>query len=123
MNIVGLGPRIIEQRWYKELIQDVAGLYRLSHDRLLALDKFGEESSANLLTAIDNSRNNSVERLLFGVGIRQIDEKAARIIVEDLGELESIMKDDAGEISAIRGDGSRMGERIVKSFYNQQDVK
>ncbi|MGX5165714.1 NAD-dependent DNA ligase LigA [Limosilactobacillus reuteri] len=123
MNIDGLGPRIIEQLWDKELIHDVAGLYRLNHDQLLTLDKFGEKSTSNLLTSIDNSRNNSVERLLFGLGIRHVGAKAARIIMEHFGDLDSLMKANADEISAISGIGPTIGESIVTYFANQQVVK
>ena len=81
MDIGGLGPKIIEQLWNKKLIHDVAGLYALTEDQLLTLDKFGEKSATNLLTSINNSRNNSVERLLFGLGIRHVGAKAARLIM------------------------------------------
>ena len=120
MNIDGLGPKIIEQLWDKELIHDVAGLYRLTHDQLLTLDKFGEKSTANLLTSIDNSRNNSVERLLFGLGIRHVGAKAARIVMEHFGDLDTLMHAEADEISAIDGIGPTIGESIVTYFSNQQ---
>ena len=64
---MGLVLELLNSYGIKELIHDVAGLYRLNHDQLLTLDKFGEKSTSNLLTSIDNSRNNSVERLLFGL--------------------------------------------------------
>jgi DNA ligase (NAD+) len=120
MNIDGLGPKIIEQLWDKELIHDVAGLYQLTHDQLLTLDKFGEKSTANLLTSIDNSRNNSVERLLFGLGIRHVGAKAARIVMEHFGDLDTLMHVEADEISAIDGIGPTIGESIVTYFSNQQ---
>ncbi|WP_076459622.1 NAD-dependent DNA ligase LigA [Limosilactobacillus caccae] len=120
MNIDGLGPKIIKQLWDKELIHDVAGLYQLTHDQLLTLDKFGEKSTANLLTSIDNSRNNSVERLLFGLGIRHVGAKAARIVMEHFGDLDTLMHAEADEISAIDGIGPTIGESIVTYFSNQQ---
>ena len=68
MNIDGLGPRIIEQLFDKKLIKDAAGLYNLTFDELLTLDKFKEKSANNLLQAIEQSKANSLERLLFGLG-------------------------------------------------------
>lgn len=120
MNIDGLGPKIIEQLWNKNLIHDVAGLYQLTADQLLTLDKFGEKSTANLLTSIDNSRNNSVERLLFGLGIRHVGAKAARTIMEHFGNLEALIQASAEDISAIEGIGPTIGESIVTYFGNEQ---
>ncbi|MBB1079736.1 NAD-dependent DNA ligase LigA [Limosilactobacillus sp. STM2_1] len=123
MNIDGLGPKIIEQLWDKKLIHDVAGLYRLTYDQLLTLDKFAEKSATNLLTSIDNSRNNSVERLLFGLGIRHVGAKAARIIMEHFGNLDSLTQATAEEISAIDGIGPTIGESIITYFSNAQVVE
>ncbi|OTE89189.1 DNA ligase (NAD(+)) LigA, partial [Escherichia coli] len=70
MNIDGLGPRVLEQMYDKKLVADVADLYKLTEEELLTLDKIKEKSANNILTAIDNSKDNSVERLIFGLGIR-----------------------------------------------------
>lgn len=84
MDIDGLGPKIIAQLFKKHMLNDVAGLYSLTHDQLLTLDKFGEKSATNLLSAIDDSRGNSCERLLYGLGIRHVGIKAARLIANVL---------------------------------------
>ena len=120
MDIGGLGPKIIEQLWDKKLIHDVAGLYALTEDQLLTLDKFGEKSATNLLTSINNSRNNSVERLLFGLGIRHVGVKAARLIMAHFNDLDQLMGASADEISAVDGIGPTIGESVETYFANEQ---
>ncbi|MGF2158057.1 NAD-dependent DNA ligase LigA, partial [Lactococcus lactis] len=78
MNIDGLGPRVLEQMFDKSLVKDVADLYFLTEEQLLTLDKIKEKSANNLLRAIHQSKGNSVERLIFGLGIRHVGAKAAR---------------------------------------------
>nr|MCG4641844.1 helix-hairpin-helix domain-containing protein [Bifidobacterium bifidum] len=101
MNIDHLGPRVIEQLWDRHLVHDVADLYRLTYDQLLTLDKFGPKSANKLLTSIANSRNNSVERLLFGLGIRHVGAKAARILAQHFGSLAAIIAADEESIAEI----------------------
>ncbi|MCI1975594.1 MAG: NAD-dependent DNA ligase LigA [Limosilactobacillus sp.] len=120
MDIGGLGPKIIEQLWEKKLIHDVAGLYALTEDQLLTLDKFGEKSATNLLTSINNSRNNSVERLLFGLGIRHVGAKAARLIMSQFGNLDRLMDASADEVSSVDGIGPTIGESVETYFANEQ---
>ena len=122
MNIDGLGPKIIQQLWDKKLIRDVADLYRLNYDQLLTLDKFGDKSANNLLTSIDNSRNNSVERLLFGLGIRHVGAKAARQIMTHFGNLDRLMAAKADEVAAVDGIGPIIGESVHTYFANPQVV-
>ena len=112
MNIDGLGPKIIQQLWDKELVHDVADLYSLTHDQLLTLDKFGDKSAANLLTSIANSRNNSVERLLFGLGIRHVGAKAARLIMEHFQNLDRLLTASADEVAAVDGIGPTIGDSV-----------
>ena len=120
MNIDGLGPKIIQQLWDKQLVHDVADLYSLTHDQLLTLDKFGDKSATNLLTSIANSRNNSVERLLFGLGIRHVGAKAARLIMAHFNDLDQLMGASADEISAVDGIGPTIGESVETYFANEQ---
>ncbi|HJA27471.1 MAG TPA: NAD-dependent DNA ligase LigA [Candidatus Limosilactobacillus intestinigallinarum] len=122
MNIDGLGPKIIQQLWDKQLIHDVADLYQLTYDQLLTLDKFGDKSANNLLTSIDNSRNNSVERLLFGLGIRHVGAKAARQIMAHFGNLDQLMAASADEVAAVDGIGPIIGESVHTYFANPQVV-
>ncbi|KWY04843.1 aromatic ring-opening dioxygenase LigA, partial [Enterococcus faecium] len=101
MNIDGLGPRVLEQMYDKKLVADVADLYKLTEEELLTLDKIKEKSANNILTAIDNSKDNSVERLIFGLGIRHVGAKAAKILAEHFGDLETLSKSDYESIIAL----------------------
>lgn len=120
MDIGGLGPKIIQQLWDKKLVRDFADLYRLNEDQLLTLDKFGPKSADNLLTAIDNSRHNSVERLLFGLGIRHVGAKVARLIAEHFGSLDAIMAANEDEIAAVATVGPTIGQSVATYFDNSQ---
>ncbi|AVK62200.1 DNA ligase [Lactobacillus sp. CBA3605] len=116
MNIEGLGPKLIAQLYTNHLVSDVADLYRLTKDQLLALDKVKDKSAENLLTAIDRSRNNSLERLLFGLGIRHVGAKVARLIAQHFGTIETLMAADQAEIAAIDSMGDIIANAVVQYF-------
>lgn len=120
MNIAGLGPQIVAQLFDRQLVTNVASLYRLTADQLLTLDKFGEKSAQNLLTAIDNSRNNSLERLLFGLGIRHVGAKAARSIAAEFGSIDRLMAADSESIAAIDTIGGIIADSVVTYFSSDQ---
>ena len=80
MNMSGIGPRVIKQLFEEGLVLDVADLYQLTLDQLLALDKVQQKSAENILEAIEKSKENSLERLLTGLGIRHVGTKAAKRI-------------------------------------------
>lgn len=119
MNIDGLGPKIIEQLFERGMINDVSDLYKLTFDDLLLLDKFKEKSASNLLNAIDASRKNSLERLLFGLGIRHVGAKAAKLLAERFMTMDALAKASKEEIVAIE----TMGETIADSlstYFNSE---
>lgn len=118
MDIRGLGTKIIAQLYEKHLVNDVADLYHLTFDDLLQLDKFKEKSANNLLTAIDSSRHNSLERLLFGLGIRHVGAKAAKLIAEKFKTMDNITKATVEEIAAIKTVGMTIAESVVTYFAN-----
>ncbi|ASN13163.1 NAD-dependent DNA ligase LigA [Latilactobacillus sakei] len=120
MNIDGLGPRIITQLLAKELIHDVADLYRLTADDLAQLDKFKEKSINNLLNAIDASRQNSLERLLFGLGIRHVGTKAARLLAEHFQTLAALMASDQETIITVDTIGTIIADSLVTYFADSQ---
>lgn len=120
MNIDGLGPKIIAALWEQHLVRNVADLYRLTEEQLLTLPKFGEKSAANLLTAIDQSRHNSIERLLFGLGIRHVGAKGAQLIAAHFKTLDAVMGATEEEVAAIDGVGPIIGNSVVTYFANQQ---
>lgn len=120
MNIDGLGPRIVQQLFDRDMLDDAASLYKLTQEELETLDKFGTKSATNLLSAIDNSRSNSVERLLFGLGIRHVGAKAARIIAEYFGDLDHLISASSEDIAAIDGMGQTIADSIVTYFNNPE---
>ncbi|WP_429971865.1 NAD-dependent DNA ligase LigA [Fructilactobacillus sp. Tb1] len=124
MDIDGLGPKLVAQLFDRKLIDDVASLYKLNHDELIELDKFGEKSADNLLKALDDSRSNSLERLLFGLGIRHVGGKAARVIAEHFGNIQNIMKATSEEIAAIDSIGGIIADSVETYFSdpNSQEL-
>ena len=120
MDIRGLGTKIIAQLYERKLVQDVADLYQLNFEELLQLDKFKDKSANNLLEAIDNSRHNSLERLLFGLGIRHVGAKAARLIAQHFGTMDAVKNAKVDEIAAIKTVGQTIAESVVTYFSNPQ---
>lgn len=116
MDIRGLGKAIIAQMFSLNLISDVASLYSLTKEELLQLDKVKEKSATNLLTAIAASKQNSVEHLLFGLGIRHVGAKAARILAQHFGSLDAIAAAPVEEIEQIDSIGGVIAESLVKYF-------
>lgn len=120
MNIDGLGPRVLAQMYDKKFVSDVADLYNLTEEQLLTLDKIKEKSANNILTAIDNSKENSVERLIFGLGIRHVGAKAAKILAEHFGDLESLSKSDFETIISLDTIGDIIADSVVTYFSNEE---
>ncbi|MEQ6205299.1 NAD-dependent DNA ligase LigA [Enterococcus mundtii] len=120
MNIDGLGPRVLEQMYDKKLVADVADLYKLTEEELLTLDKIKEKSANNILTAIDNSKENSVERLIFGLGIRHVGAKAAKILAEHFGDLETLSRSDFESIIQLDTIGDIIADSVVTYFDNEE---
>lgn len=120
MNIDGLGPRIINQMYSKHLVTDVADLYRLTEADLLTMDKVKEKSAQNLLQAIDVSRENSLERLLFGLGIRHVGAKAAKILAVHFEEMERLMHATKEEIISLDTIGDTIADSLATYFANEE---
>lgn len=116
MNIEGLGERIILQLYEHQLVRDVADLYFLKREDLLQLERMGEKSVDNLLRAIEASKGNSVEKLIFGLGIRFVGAKAARLLAQHFQALDRLMQANSEELQAIDEIGPRMAESIVEYF-------
>ncbi|EKK20759.1 DNA ligase [Fructilactobacillus florum 8D] len=116
MDIAGLGPKIVAQLFAHHLIDDVASLYQLQFDQLVQLDKMGEKSAQNLLQALANSRTNSLERVLFGLGIRHVGSKAAQLLAarfETMTQLQQATKD---ELEAVPTIGGIIADSLVTYF-------
>ncbi|WP_033826853.1 NAD-dependent DNA ligase LigA [Bacillus andreraoultii] len=116
MNIEGLGEKVITQLFDNHLVNDVADIYKLERDQLLQLERMGEKSVQNLLTAIETSKDNSLERLLFGLGIRHVGAKAAKILAEHYGDIDSLMKAGEEDLQVIDEIGEKMANSIVTYF-------
>lgn len=114
MNIDGLGEAVVEQLVSADLVHTVADLYTLTLQDLTALERFGEKSAVNLLKAIENSKKNEPDRLIFALGIRGIGQKAATLLMQKFGSVESVMAASAENIAAIDG----FGEILANSVYN-----
>ncbi|UTI43825.1 NAD-dependent DNA ligase LigA [Niallia sp. RD1] len=121
MNIDGLGERVISQLFSEKLIEDVADLYTLEFERLIQLERMGEKSVNNLLQAIANSKQNSLERLLFGLGIRHVGAKAAKTIAMEFKHMDQLMVATKEDLTAINEIGEKMADSIV-TFFEQEEV-
>ncbi|TCS80601.1 NAD-dependent DNA ligase LigA [Tepidibacillus fermentans] len=122
MNIEGLGERVVIQLYENGLIENVTDLYTLKREQLLALERMGEKSVQNLLTAIEASKENSLERLLFGLGIRLVGAKAAKVLAARFQTMDQLMKATKEELMAIDEIGPKMADSIV-TFFEQENVK
>ena len=116
MDIDGLGTAVATQLVEKGLVHSVADLYALTQEQLLTLDKFKEKSADNLYKAIERSKENNLDKLLFGFGIRNIGDKAAALLAEHFGTLEAIREASVEAISEIDGFGGVMAQSIVEFF-------
>lgn len=116
MDIDGLGTAVATQLVEKGLVHTVSDLYDLTLEQLLTLEKFKEKKATNLLHAIENSKQNNLDKLLFGFGIRNIGDKAAALLAEHFGTLEAIREADIEKISEIDGFGGVMGQSVVEFF-------
>lgn len=116
MNIEGLGERIVNQLFDHGLVRDVADLYDLTREQLLPLERMGEKSVDNLLEAIEASKNNSLEKLLFGLGIRFVGAKAARLLAERFGNMEALMEADQAALEEIEEIGPKIAQSVVDYF-------
>ncbi|MGX7013699.1 NAD-dependent DNA ligase LigA [Vagococcus silagei] len=116
MNIDRLGPKLLEQMYDKDLIHNVADLYFLTEEQLLTLDKVKEKSAGNILTALEASKQNSLEKLLFGLGIQHVGAKAAKIVAEKYGTLDALIDASKEELNAIDSIGPVIADSIEKYF-------
>lgn len=119
MDIDGLGPAICTQLVEKDLVHSAADIYTLTKEQLLTLDKFKEKSSENLLRAIEKSKQNNLDKLLFGLGIRNIGDKAAALLAEHFGSMDAVRSATEEQISAIEGFGSVMAQSVAAFFAKE----
>lgn len=116
MNIDSLGEKVISLLFKEQLIQDVADIYKLTYDQLIALERMGDKSVNKLLQAIEASKTNSLEKLLFGLGIRHVGSKAAKTLAREFGTMEALSKASREDLTAINEIGDKMADSIVAYF-------
>jgi DNA ligase (NAD+) len=121
MNIDGLGERVVSQLFAQQLIKDVADIYKLTREQLLAMERMGEKSVNNLLAAIEATKDNSLEKLLFGLGIRLVGAKAAKTLAQEFGTMDQLMQASKDELTAINEIGDKMADSIV-TFFDSEEV-
>lgn len=123
MNIEGLGEKVISQLFAEKLIEDVADIYKLTREQLLALERMGEKSATNLIKAIEISKDNSLEKLLFGLGIRHVGAKAAKTLAQQFGSMDKLSRATKDDLLAINEIGDKMADSIVAYFEKEEAVE
>ncbi len=116
MNIDGMGEAVVTALIDSHLIKNAADIYSLTAARLETLERFGQKSAENLIKSIEASKSNSLDRVIFAIGIRNIGQAAAKLLCERFGNIDAVMSASAEEISEIDGFGEVMSENVVKAF-------
>jgi len=120
MDIDGLGIALIEQLVDAGLVRDYADLYSLKKDELAALERMGEKSAANLVNGIEASKTRELRRLLFGLGILHVGERAARLLAENFDSMDAIAAADAERLMTVHEIGPKIAESVVRFFANER---
>ena len=125
MNITGLGERIIEDFYNMGFIRNIVDIYNLKSHRedLIELEGFGNKSVDNLLLAIENSKNNSLERLIFALGIEQVGEKTAKVLAKKSETLDNLMNAKLEELIEINDVGEIIAKSIIDYFSNEENIR
>ena len=119
MNITGLGPSIVEKLFAANLVKDVADIYRLKEDDFLLLEGVKEKSASKLYQAIQSSKENSAEKLLFGLGIRHVGSKASQLLLQHFHSIENLAQADPEEVASIESLGSVIAQSLQTYFATE----
>lgn len=122
MDISGMGENIVEQLIDASLLKDVSDIYYLTYDEIYKLERFKDKSASNLINAIEKSKSNTLDKLIFGLGIRHIGKKAAKILSQNYKDIYEIMNASVEEINSLNDFGMIMAESIVE-FFNKDKTK
>lgn len=120
MDIEGLGEKLIEQLVARDLVRTVADLYRLTREQLAGLERMAEKSADNLLAAIAASRQTTLARFLYALGIREVGQATARILAREFGSLEALMAADAERLQEVRDIGP-IAAGHIRGFFDNPD--
>ena len=116
MNISGLGPSVVEKLFDAQLVKDVADIYRLTVEDFLLLEGIKEKSAQKLYQAIQASKENSAEKLLFGLGIRHVGSKASQLLLQNFHSVEALAQANPEEIATIESLGSVIAQSLQTYF-------
>ena len=119
MNITGLGPSVVEKLFAANLVKDVADIYRLKEEDVLLLDGVKERSAAKLYQAIQASKENSAEKLLFGLGIRHVGSKASQLLLQHFHSIENLAQADPEEVASIESLGGVIAKSLQTYFATE----
>ena len=119
MNITGLGPSIVEKLFAANLVKDVADIYRLKEEDFLLLEGVKEKSAAKLYQAIQTSKDNSAEKLLFGLGIRHVGSKASQLLLQHFHSIENLAQADPEEVASIESLGGVIAKSLQTYFATE----
>ena len=119
MNITGLGPSIVEKLFAANLVKDVADIYRLKEEDFLLLEGIKEKSAAKLYQAIQASKENSAEKLLFGLGIRHVGSKASQLLLQHFHSIENLAQADPEEVASIESLGGVIAKSLQTYFATE----
>ena len=119
MNITGLGPSVVEKLFAANLVKDVADIYRLKEDDFLLLEGVKERSAAKLYQAIQTSKDNSAEKLLFGLGIRHVGSKASQLLLQHFHSIENLAQADPEEVASIESLGGVIAKSLQTYFATE----
>lgn len=119
MNITGLGPSIVEKLFAANLVKDVADIYRLKEEDFLLLEGVKEKSASKLYQAIQDSKENSAEKLLFGLGIRHVGSKASQLLLQHFHSIENLAQADPEEVASIESLGGVIAKSLQTYFATE----
>ncbi len=123
MDIEGLGDAVVEQLCSENIISDASGLYYISKEMLVNLERFADKSAENLVSSIEKSKNNNADRFLYALGIRHIGSKAAKNLMSFFGSVECLSAATKEEIVAVPDIGDKMAESLINYFSNESNLE
>lgn len=121
MNIEGMGDALVAQLTDRKLVKNVADIYKLTKENLLALERMGDKSAQNVLDEIENSKKLPLERVIYGLGIRMVGERTAQFLAEHFGSMDALMNAGEDELQEVNEVGPRIAQSIVEFFQEPKN--